>query len=480
MILGFKHKGKASIALLVISMFLFGLVGMVQPSTAMAKTLESDPATELTVVLNEDGEITTLATYTIEELEKMPLVKRQYSSIDSLPAPVFTAAEGLDLVEFLESLNIDINSIKGFRFYATDFPPTFGKHIKKDYLLDPDRCYFPKIRECWEHWDRDSMTFKSGCGVEEGATPVQPMLAIKSYQARAIESDTGATMSKPRFDLMDKSTTIRLCLGQKSPDECSTMNFVKWVYKVEVEGRLNQGEAPKTDGEVAVKPKDGSAAELDEKSGVKPEEESVGETDEKPDVKGEEKLTKDPTEKPAAEPITEPEVRPTVLKDISGHWARENIEQLVSLGAINGYPDGTFRPNHTITRAEFTAVLVKAFQLEPRSGKVFADTVGHWAQEAIATASAHGIVGGYDENTFGPNDPITREQMAAMMVKTAGLAATGGEVQFSDSGIISDWAQQAVAIAINNGIIKGYPGNTFKPRGHATRAEAVTMVVRAR
>ena len=66
----------------------------------MAKTEESEPATEFTVLLNDNGEITHLATYTMEELEQMPQVERAYSSVDSLPAPVFTAARGLDLIDF--------------------------------------------------------------------------------------------------------------------------------------------------------------------------------------------------------------------------------------------------------------------------------------------------------------------------------------------------------------------------------------------
>jgi hypothetical protein len=63
------------------------------------------------------------------------------------------------------------------------------------------------------------------------------------------------------------------------------------------------------------------------------------------------------------------------LTDIAGHWAESNIKKLVSLGAISGYPDGTFRPNNNITRAEFVTVLVKAFQIEGQGGKVFVDTV---------------------------------------------------------------------------------------------------------
>lgn len=169
----------------------------------------------------------------------------------------------------------------------------------------------------------------------------------------------------------------------------------------------------------------------------------------------------------------------TTLNDIAGHWAVDNINQLVALGAINGYSDGSFKPDNTITRAEFATVLVKAFQLTSQDGKTFSDTSGHWAREYIATAAAAGVVNGYDVNTFGPDDMITREQMAVMIVKAAKLAPAAAELQFADSGSISVWAEEAIATVTENGIMKGYPDNTIQPQGNATRAEAVTVIVNA-
>lgn len=167
------------------------------------------------------------------------------------------------------------------------------------------------------------------------------------------------------------------------------------------------------------------------------------------------------------------------LRDIRGHWAEESIKQLVELGAIGGYPDGTFKPNNRITRAEFATILVKAFVLQPQPGKVFADTAGHWARDTIATAAHYGIVNGYDADTFGPNDNITREQMAVMVINAAELTPETAELSFVDNNSVSGWAREAVATAVKNGIINGYPDNTFQPLGNATRAEAVTVVVNA-
>jgi hypothetical protein len=174
-----------------------------------------------------------------------------------------------------------------------------------------------------------------------------------------------------------------------------------------------------------------------------------------------------------------PEKAPPVLTDIAGHWAEADIKTLVEKGAIAGYPDKTFRPNNNITRAEFATVLVKAFELEAKEGKVFTDTATHWAKEDIATANAYDIIKGYSDEKFGPNDQITREQAAVMIAKAADLTASEQAPVFSDSAKISDWARAAVAAAAEAEIIKGYPDGSFRPQGQATRAEAVTIIVRA-
>lgn len=172
---------------------------------------------------------------------------------------------------------------------------------------------------------------------------------------------------------------------------------------------------------------------------------------------------------------------PTAVEfnDISGCWAETGIEALAESGIIAGYPDGAFKPDNNITRAEFTVILVKAFNLQAEDGKLFADTAGHWAQDYIATAQVLGIANGYDDDYFGPDDLITREQMAVMLVKAAGLATQSSETTFSDNNQISAWAKSGVGTAAAHNLISGYPDNTFVPQGKATRAEAATVVFMA-
>ena len=110
------------------------------------------------------------------------------------------------------------------------------------------------------------------------------------------------------------------------------------------------------------------------------------------------------------------------------------------------------------------------------AGPVFADTQGTWAQSYISTAAAYGIVSGYDATHFGPNDPITREQMTAMVVRAAKLAPVSGELNFKDAGQIDAWARGDVLTGVKDSIVNGYPDGTFQPLADATRAEALTVI----
>lgn len=167
------------------------------------------------------------------------------------------------------------------------------------------------------------------------------------------------------------------------------------------------------------------------------------------------------------------------LKDIKGHWAENLITRLVRLGSISGYPDGTFKPNNNITRGEFATILVETYGLTQKTGggKTFKDTEQHWAKDYISIAASHGILKGYSDTEFGPDDKITREQMAVMIVNAAQAEQNVAATAFQDQNKVSGWAAEAVKAATKAGIIQGYPDNTFKPQNNATRAEAVTVIL---
>jgi len=185
-----------------------------------------------------------------------------------------------------------------------------------------------------------------------------------------------------------------------------------------------------------------------------------------------------PAQKEEVTPDTDTKPLPE-FNDIKTHWAQPNIEKLVAAGAISGYPNGSFKPDTTITRAEFATVLVQAFKLEAANGKTFKDTVNHWAHNSIATAAAAGIVSGYNTDRFAPDEFITREQMAVMVSKAAKLTVIEGGKKFSDEQQIAEWARDAVNKATGHKIMSGYPDNSFRPGANATRAEAVTVIAQA-
>jgi hypothetical protein len=136
-------------------------------------------------------------------------------------------------------------------------------------------------------------------------------------------------------------------------------------------------------------------------------------------------------------------------------------------------------PDNPVTRAEFASLIVRSFKLTLNNGNTFADTLEHWALADINTASYYGIVKGYDSNTFGPNDLITREQMAAMMARALKLVVNEEDTDFSDEALISIWAKPSVAAAFSKGIVHGYPDNSFRPLGNTTRAEALAVLYNA-
>lgn len=169
------------------------------------------------------------------------------------------------------------------------------------------------------------------------------------------------------------------------------------------------------------------------------------------------------------------------LSDISGHWAEIGIKQAVSIGFIKGYVDGTFKPNQTVTRAEFSVMLMNALKPQGAGAELtFTDTgkIGAWAQKAVAQAVQAGIINGYEDGTFRPNAEITRAEMASMLANAMGQSK-GEEVttSFADDKDIPTWASSSVAYMRQANIMQGKGENMFSPQDHATRAEAVTVLL---
>ena len=162
--------------------------------------------------------------------------------------------------------------------------------------------------------------------------------------------------------------------------------------------------------------------------------------------------------------------------DIDDHWAKKYIKELIEQGIISCYPDNTFRPDNNITRAEFVTIVVKAFDFKSNELHIFEDTINHWAMDYISAGIENKIILGYGNDMFGPDDLITREQMTIIICKAMRLSIEFSEISFKDNSQVSDWAVNYVASAVREKIINGYPDNTFKPKNYLSRAEAATVI----
>jgi len=168
--------------------------------------------------------------------------------------------------------------------------------------------------------------------------------------------------------------------------------------------------------------------------------------------------------------------------DIGSHWARESIIAMADAGIVNGYPDGTFRPNETITRAEFLTIVVRRYAPdEAYSAVVPTDVAANaWYNDIIRRALGAGyipaemIVG----NQLKPDTAITREEAAAVLATALKLPASTKSLTYSDRAAISTWAVEAVARCSENGLFGGYADGGFHPQGNITRAEVSTVLNR--
>jgi uncharacterized protein YraI len=168
------------------------------------------------------------------------------------------------------------------------------------------------------------------------------------------------------------------------------------------------------------------------------------------------------------------------LNDIGGHWAAAEIERAVSSGYVKGYPDGTFMPDSGVDRAEFVAMLDGAFQVPAgQNENTPGDVSGQdWFTQDVKSALAAGFVSGYPDGTFRPQDEVSRQEGACMLAKLLKLDGAG-DLSFSDADEIGSWAKASVSGLVAAGIMTGYPDGSFRPQEVITRAEAVVMINKA-
>lgn len=176
------------------------------------------------------------------------------------------------------------------------------------------------------------------------------------------------------------------------------------------------------------------------------------------------------------------------FNDIKDHWAKSDIELLVSKHIARSEGETSFAPDSSITRAAFASMVVKALDIKGvKTDKVFEDIQNDaWYKEDVYKAYAAGIISGVSSKDFAPDELITREQMAAMLMrayeyatgKKLGEIVTTMNIRFTDESSISSWARRNVVLANATGLVAGNPDGTYNPKGNMTKAQAATVIKR--
>ncbi|MFB9754908.1 S-layer homology domain-containing protein [Paenibacillus hodogayensis] len=181
---------------------------------------------------------------------------------------------------------------------------------------------------------------------------------------------------------------------------------------------------------------------------------------------------------------------PLAFADVEKHWSKEAVNDMGSRMVVNGVSDASFRPDANITRAEFAAIVVRGLGLKlDKKSASFSDVAADaWYAGAVQAAAANGLVAGFEDGTFRPNDAITREQamtIVAKAMKRTGLADKIGPVNpastlaaFADGASSADWAKDGIAGAVKAGLVSGRDNGMLSPKASVTRAEVATLIQR--
>jgi len=162
-----------------------------------------------------------------------------------------------------------------------------------------------------------------------------------------------------------------------------------------------------------------------------------------------------------------------------GNWADDPVQYLVEEGVITGYADGTFRPNENVTRAQFAKMLVGAlgWELVTPQTPTFSDVpADYWAYSFVETAVSHGVLGGYADGTFRPNENVTRAQLAKMLFTSRVWTMESPAITNFGDVSESDWFYTYVQAASSAEVMSGYDDHTFRPNAPATRAQVAKIL----
>jgi uncharacterized repeat protein (TIGR02543 family) len=181
---------------------------------------------------------------------------------------------------------------------------------------------------------------------------------------------------------------------------------------------------------------------------------------------------------------------PLTFKDLEGHWAQVSVNDMGSRLVVDGIGNERYNPDEDMTRAEFAAIVMRGMGMKPFDGKSpFADvTVSDWYYSAVLTAYDYDLIEGFEDGTFRPQEKITREQ--AMVILSKAMVITGLKENLTDKSIdellkpytdaadVSEWAKAGVAASLQAGVVSGRGADQLAPKANITRAEVAAIVQR--
>lgn len=167
--------------------------------------------------------------------------------------------------------------------------------------------------------------------------------------------------------------------------------------------------------------------------------------------------------------------------DIIGHWAQSEIQTMLDQGNVSGYPDGSFGPDRTLTRAEFMSMINRTFDFTDPAPISFLDVQpGDWFYNDVAIAVAHKYIAGYEDGSMRPNSPITRQEMAVIVAQLSQLDMTDMQVllRFTDQASIPFWSRGALAAMVKAGYFNGFPDGALRGEIPTNRGMAAYVLAR--
>ncbi|WP_342548922.1 S-layer homology domain-containing protein [Paenibacillus sp. FSL P2-0089] len=169
-----------------------------------------------------------------------------------------------------------------------------------------------------------------------------------------------------------------------------------------------------------------------------------------------------------------------IAPDLAGNWAKNQISKWMDQGLISGYPDGEFKPDNPVTRAELTVLINRAFGFTETKKANFNDiSSSKWYYSSILQANAAGYIQGYEDGTFKPDQKINRQELAVIISKLLKLTAPAAAPEFKDITKSAAWSKGAIGAVSEQGIMKGSGDGNFRPLAYTTRAETVVILDRA-